>query len=378
MADPLTGSQLLEAMKSYASGVIKGNTADTLGAPVDMVNAALRPITERLGMYSESPVGGSNMFRKVLGQNVEDANIAETAGSMLSIGGPVKAAIGAGAALTTAMKLGVGGATKTKEATDKLQRGMIVAAEKLDATGKVDLPLAKDMQGEKILNKADIYNNTGVYSDKGVNKAVISDKNAKIIPNSMGSYEQPSSLAGVLDHPELFNLYPELKKTSIYYDKNLIGSPTMGQYWAHSNEIGVRPDITGNELKSVILHEVQHRIQNIEGWQSGGNIRQFTPFDPKSVQQKINDARASGDPALKEAADRFATVATMKLREAGNRYSNLPGEQEARYTQDTMNMDLPTLANDVLTLIRSGNTPATYDTRPIRPVFGGGDVYFKP
>lgn len=352
MADPLTGTQLLEAMKSYAQGVLKGNTADTLGAPVDLVNETLAPITKRLGMYSEEPIGGSKQFRKLLNQNVEDKNLAETTGSMLSIGGAAKA--------------------------------MIVGAARLGKVGKVDIDKFTNFQkvaGDFPVSsqtKADLYNNTGVYRDKGADKAVISDKDSKIIPNSMGSFEQPSSLAGVLDHPELFSLYPELKKTGVYYDPKLSGVAAMGQYWPHSNEIGVRPDITGEELRSVMLHEVQHRIQAIEGWQSGGNTRQFIPFKPDVVQQRINAARQSNDPAVREAAERFKTIANMKIREAGNRYSNLPGEQEARYTQETMNMSLPELTNDVLALIRSGNTPTTYDTRPIRPVFGGGDVVIKP
>lgn len=352
MADPLTGSQLLEAMKSYASGVLKGNTSDTLGAPVDLVNETLAPITKRLGIYSEEPIGGSKQFRKLLNQNVEDKNAAETAGSMLSVGGAAKA--------------------------------MIVGAARLGKVGKVDLKefeRFRDQVPDEFVDeakKASLYNETGVYRDKGANKAVISDKDSKIIPNSMGSYEQPSSLAGVLDHPELFSLYPELKKTGVYYDPKLSGKPTMGQYWPHSNEIGVRPDVTGEELRSVMLHEVQHRIQAIEGWQSGGNTGQFLSFKPDVVQQRINAARESEDPAVKAAAERFKTIANMKIREAGNRYSNLPGEQEARYTQETMNMSLPELTSDVLALIRSGNTPTTYDTRPIRPVFGGGDVTFKP
>lgn len=352
MADPLAGTQLLEAMKSYAQGVLKGNTADTLGAPVDLINEAISPITKRLGMYSEEPIGGSKQFRKLLNQNVEDKNLAETTGSMLSIGGAAKA--------------------------------MIIGAARLGKVGKVDIDKFTNFQkvaGDFPVSsqtKADLYNNTGVYRDKGADKAVISDKDSKIIPNSMGSFEQPSSLAGVLDHPELFSLYPELKKTGVYYDPKLSGVAAMGQYWPHSNEIGVRPDITGEELRSVMLHEVQHRIQAIEGWQSGGNTRQFIPFKPDVVQQRINAARQSNDPAVRDAAERFKTIANMKVREAGNRYSNLPGEQEARYTQETMNMSLPELTNDVLALIRSGNTPTTYDTRPIRPVFGGGDVVIKP
>ncbi len=180
MADPLTGTQLLEAMKSYAQGVLKGNTADTLGAPVDLINEAISPITKRLGMYSEEPIGGSKQFRKLLNQNVEDKNLAETTGSMLSIGGAAKA--------------------------------MIVGAARLGKVGKVELKELErfyDQVPKEFVDdakKASLYNETGVYKDKGANKAVISDKDSKIIPNSMGSFEQPSSLAGVLDHPELFSL----------------------------------------------------------------------------------------------------------------------------------------------------------------------------
>lgn len=373
MADPLSGSQLLEAMKSYASGVLKGNTADTLGAPVDLINEAIAPVTKRLGMYSEEPVGGSKQFRKLLNQNVEDKNAAETAGSMLSVGGAAKA--------------------------------MIVGAARLGKAGKLDLEkhaafyanTPSELTGDA--RKAELFNQVGIYSDKGAVKSIISDKESRVDAKALGEIpifiesKNAPSLDKILKHPELFDLYPELKNVKVR--TGVMPAGVEGQYLPaiksslgdvpatirlpaySSNFLMNNPDVVKN-LRSTILHEAQHGIQAIEGWQSGGSTRQFLDFKPDVVQQRINAARDSNDPAVRDAAERFKTIANMKIREAGNRYSNLPGEQEARYTQETMNMSLPELTNNVLALIRSGNTPTTYDTRPIRPVFGGGDVTFKP
>ena len=75
-----TSDELLQAIKSYATGMLKGNTADTLGAPVDIINEVIvRPIATALGKadkVSKEPVGGSKSIRKLLGMNTDDANIA--------------------------------------------------------------------------------------------------------------------------------------------------------------------------------------------------------------------------------------------------------------------------------------------------------------
>lgn len=74
-------------------------------------------------------------------------------------------------------------------------------------------------------------------------------------------------LEDVVDHPELFRVYPQLKDTTVIKDD--IG-PT-GSYDEATNTLRVKPYLDDNELTRVILHEVQHGIQGIEDFARGGN-----------------------------------------------------------------------------------------------------------
>jgi hypothetical protein len=347
-------TELWEAMKSYGTGVIKGNSADTFGAPVDLINTAISPITKRLGIYSDDPVGGSKTFRRLLNQSVEDSNVAETAGSMLSVGGAAKA--------------------------------MIVGAARLGKVGKVDIAAAERMLTPEQKSGFDpkkyasaVYDNTGVYEDKGRLKSVISDAAAKVPMEAAldirfgakhggyGSYESPMKIEDLISHPELFSLYPELKDIKVYGDRSL-GANTLGTYYPASREIALHPDLGLDEIKRIALHELQHGVQDIEGFQKGGNVGQFIPFNPSMVQKKIEEARKSGDPNLIDAAERFKEIANKQINEGFNRYQNLGGEQEARYTEILRDFPLEDAAKAVKQLLLSGNTPSTFDTKPIRPL----------
>lgn len=339
-------TELWEAMKSYGTGVIKGNSADTLGAPVDLINATISPITKPLGLYSDDPVGGSKTFRRLLNQSVDDSNLAETAGSMLSVGGATKA--------------------------------MIVGAARLGKVGKVELDLAKEIMAEGQSN-ATMFNASGVFKDKGNLKGVISDAAAKVPMEAAldlrfggkhggyGGIINPMNIEDLVQHPELFSLYPELKAIKVYGDPHL-PKGTIGKYYTAQKEMAIHPDMGVDDIKNIALHELQHGIQKIEGWQGGGSPEQFIPFSSSLVQEKITAARKSGDPGLMEAAERFKEIANKKIQEGMIRYENLAGEQEARFTQATENLPLGELTTRLLKMLRQGDTPSTFDTKPIRPL----------
>lgn len=354
-------TELWEAMKSYGTGVIKGNSADTLGAPVDLINAAISPVTKPLGLYSEDPHFGSKSFRRLLNQSVEDANAAETAGSMLSIGGPLKLA---------ASQAAVGGG---------VTKAMIVGAMRLqEKNGSVDTALAKEIMHEGQSN-ATMFNASGVFKDKGELKSVISDAAAKVPMEAAldlrfggkyggyGDVVSPMKIEDLIQHPELFSLYPELKDIKVYGDKNL-PKGTLGKYYGSQKEMAIHPDVSVDQIKSIALHELQHGIQKIEGWQAGGTPQQFIPFSSSLVQDRINAARKSGDPGLMEAAERFKEIANKKVLEGSMRYENLAGEQEARFTQATKDLPLGELTTRLLKMLRQGDTPTNFDTQPIRPI----------
>lgn len=82
-----------------------------------------------------------------------------------------------------------------------------------------------------------------------------------------------TSLDKALNHPELFKAYPELRSIKVM------------EYIPQSAEDNILGQVTGREihlraghpelLRSVLLHEVQHQIQGIEGFSRGGMAKEF-------------------------------------------------------------------------------------------------------
>ncbi len=86
-----------------------------------------------------------------------------------------------------------------------------------------------------------------------------------------------AKLEDILDHPELYDAFPILgaKTIDVALDRRLKG-PTRGAFYKatplNRARITLNPSLTADEIRDVILHELQHSVQNIEGFQTGGNI----------------------------------------------------------------------------------------------------------
>src|SRR6478752_3106937 len=106
------------------------------------------------------------------------------------------------------------------------------------------------------------------------------------LPNSGAMDNNPESilLSDAIDHPELFEAYPQLKdirvtKQSAFMD--FFGG-TQGWFNPKTNTLNITPNAR-NPL-STMLHEIQHGIQGIEGFAQGGNLS--TAVDKLSPEQK--------------------------------------------------------------------------------------------
>lgn len=93
------------------------------------------------------------------------------------------------------------------------------------------------------------------------------------------------------------------------------------------------------EMKSVLLHEMQHIIQHTEGFASGGNADFITDklkSELQSLSEKYAEKEKSGaDSKTLDAISEKINKVTNRLNErAFDNYWNMHGEQEARATQD--------------------------------------------
>ena len=78
-------------------------------------------------------------------------------------------------------------------------------------------------------------------------------------------------LEDVLDHEELFRAYPQLRHVRVVSDETPKG--VLGSFSAEGNQITISEELR-DAPQDVLIHEIQHAIQNAEGFAKGSN-RQY-------------------------------------------------------------------------------------------------------
>ena len=121
-------------------------------------------------------------------------------------------------------------------------------------------------------------------------------------PNSNPDIQYSSRLGNVLNHPELFKAYPELKdyRVSFSHDPN---TPYSGEFDPNTKTISVKSNIlesnettnpkTHADPMDILLHELQHAVQDKESFDPGSNpeyweklIRKTNPDLPDTDVRK--------------------------------------------------------------------------------------------
>lgn len=149
-------------------------------------------------------------------------------------------------------------------------------------------------------------------------------------------------LSKVIDAPELFKAYPQLKDVRIETDAIMNDMPSNGEYNAKTNTITIHAD----ELKymnSILNHEIQHVIQSIEGFDREGSPRLVRGEIKKrlaEVTKQIRQLRAEGkeDEAKAIVEKNRGLYNAYQANDDYNSYKSLAGEVEARNVQERMNM----------------------------------------
>lgn len=149
-------------------------------------------------------------------------------------------------------------------------------------------------------------------------------------------------LSDVIDAPELFKAYPQLKGVRIDTDAIMNDMPSHGEYDSKTNTITIHAD----ELKymnDILNHEIQHAIQDIEGFAKGGSPRLVRGEVKKrfdEVTKQIKQLRAEGkeDEAKALIEKNRGLYNAYTKNDDYNSYKSLAGEVEARNVQERLNM----------------------------------------
>jgi len=164
----------------------------------------------------------------------------------------------------------------------------------------------------------------------------------------------PSGKAGkVIEHEELYKKYPELRDIDVYFPEQM---SSLGVYGDNKMDLSSRYD------RKLPAHELQHAIQEKEGWARGGSPGEFmtklrteknyyeTMIGKKN--QQMREALEIGDKdryhtlideretLVKEFQSKGLNDSITAREQAHNEYQNLLGEREARDTASRMNLTL--------------------------------------
>jgi hypothetical protein len=162
----------------------------------------------------------------------------------------------------------------------------------------------------------------------------------------------PAKLA--IEHPELYRAYPELEDVRVM--QGTIKPDFLGAFIPKYNALEITKEGLKKDPRSTALHEMQHAIQETEGFAVGGNVDTMARLR-STIYDKIGDLNSqmgsyvkamdsSTDPLEKAAlkqqydaamAERMRLVPFAQL-DPYDAYRALMGEAEARLTQTRRNL----------------------------------------
>lgn len=301
-------ADLLKAAKDpkFREDVIRGlgetfsrGVAGIVGAPVDIATMAMRPFG--YNVPAEQVVGGS----EYIGKQMEEAGLISSArnpvaeflagvaipdpmdaaklGAMFI--GPIAKAWDADAAARAAKMEAEGFDPRTIWSETGTWRGPDNKwrQEISDAEAKLqDIPGLITARRQDIKKQIDEIVKSVKPGEKPTPEQIekVKELNAQ---RFVGDYK--GNVGSVLEHPELFRSNPETKDISFDYFE--MPSGARG-YYSPEEGVSVSSKIAPNEAKSTLLHELQHSIQQREGFARGGSSEEFAG---ESMQQAVNSQR---------------------------------------------------------------------------------------
>lgn len=198
--------------------------------------------------------------------------------------------------------------------------------ERAKTANKSALAVAKDMH-EAGAKRESIFAETGWF--KGTD-----GKWRFEVPSNTAEFTAPTKyltpLKDVYSHPSLYEAYPQIKNMQVRSANDLRGA---GVYDPSDKSVQLSARPGAYSRKSVLDHEVQHAIQDIEGWEGGTNPSELQSSVRGSIANQLYLQRKA---SLEKQLGRKLNPAedfSVRRESASEGYERSAGEVEAMNTQ---------------------------------------------
>lgn len=160
-----------------------------------------------------------------------------------------------------------------------------------------ELERAKEMERQGVAAET-IFQETGWYTGAdGKWRFEIDDSGAQYNPRNQEGDVPGETLADYLQHDELFQNYPQLRKTRLRFEN--LGRGIQGSYTRSTDTITLDNSLR-DAPEDVLVHEIQHAIQQAEGFAQGANEQFWSRqieggYDARTGAQRRNAQRLWGE-----------------------------------------------------------------------------------
>jgi hypothetical protein len=164
-----------------------------------------------------------------------------------------------------------------------------------------------------------------------------------------GQHGETKEIGDIYPHPELYQNYPGLESTPVdFIGGEHLPPGAMGAYDENNDRFLMNADLPPGERAHTLTHELQHKVQGIEGWPGGADPEKMDVHKPGTPgnfalnfilnQTTAAQRKAMGRDAIVNEAKRFAYETKTGEAQAENPFARLGmsmSERRAAYPATT-------------------------------------------
>lgn len=171
-----------------------------------------------------------------------------------------------------------------------------VVTDEMQTPGEIMEITTTDVDGLRPILGADVVER--IKSGEGEPDITRDEDRDKYLTPESATFRAPggrwATVGEILDHQRLFEAYPQLAGMRVVYAPEKLPSKVAGAIavdMRNGEPVMLLGDVSDRELRKTVLHELQHGIQKIEGFASGGSSDRLEN-SPDYREQVQGDAQA--------------------------------------------------------------------------------------